>query len=86
MYGLLRFIVNMFRIAQHMVPEDYELSICLTDKNNIVIYQETKILEDFKQVDIDWIINEIKNFGNEDEKGDNPCIDVGGEVVCLNEN
>ena len=99
MSGLLKFIINIFRIAQHMVPEDYELSICLTDKNNIVVYQETKLLENYGQEDVDWIIDKIKNFANEDEKGDVDWIidkiknfaneDEKGdcrEVVCLNEN
>ena len=62
------------------LPKDYELSICLTDKNNIVIHQEIKILEGYRQEDVDWIIDKIKNFANEDEKGD--CR----EVVCLIEN
>lgn len=70
------FVVTLLRglSRQITLPEDYELSICLTDKNNIVIHQETKILEEYRQEDVDWIINEIKNFANEDEKGD--CHEV----------
>ena len=82
MSNIAKFIVSLLRtISQQMaLPEDYELSICLTDKNNIVIHQEIKILEGYRQEDVDWIIDKIKNFANEDEKGD--CR----EVVCLIEN
>lgn len=68
----VNFVVTLLRglSRQIALPEDYELSICLTDKNNIVIHQEIKILEEYKQEDVDWIINEIKNFANEDKKGD----------------
>lgn len=70
------FVVSLLRnITKQMVlPEDYELSICLTDKNNIIIHQEVKILEGYRQEDVDWIINKIKNFSNEDEKGE--CHEV----------
>lgn len=64
------------------LPEDYELSICLTDKNNIVIHQEIKILEGYRQEDVDWIINEIKNFANEDEI-ECPYTDGGCESCQL---
>lgn len=68
----LNFVVTLIRglSRQIALPEDYELSICLTDKNNIVIHQEVKTLEEYKQEDVDWIINEIKNFANEDKNGD----------------
>ena len=76
------FVVSLLRniTKQMTLPEDYELSICLTDKNNIVIHQEVKTLEGYRQEDVNWIIKEIKNFANEDDKGD--CR----EIVCQNEN
>ena len=70
--NIIRGVLNS--IANQVRPEDYELSICLTDKNNIVIHQEVKTLEGYRQKDVDWIINEIKNFANEDEKGE--CHEV----------
>ena len=76
MSNFTKFVVSLLRtITQQMaLPEDYELSICLTDKNNIVIHQEIKILEGYRQEDVDWIINEIKNLANEEEKGE--CREV----------
>lgn len=64
------FVISLLRTLtkQITLPEDYELSICLTDKNNIVIHQEIKTLEGYKQEDVTWIINEIKNFANEEDK------------------
>ena len=64
--NIIRGVLNS--IANQVRPEDYELSFCLIDKNNVVIYQETKTLEEYRQEDVDWVIDEIKNFANEDEK------------------
>ena len=55
MSGFAKFVVSLLRTItqQTAPPENYELNICLTDKNNIVIHQEIKILEGYRQEDVD---------------------------------
>lgn len=61
---IANFVVTLLRGLSRQIahPEDYELYITLIDKNNIVIHQEVKTLEEYKQEDVDWIINEIRTL------------------------
>lgn len=54
-------LFNIFRVA--LSSEEYELHVVLTDKNGIVIHEETKVFQEYRFSDVQWLIGQIKELG-----------------------
>lgn len=53
-----------------LTTEDYELHIVLTDRNNIVIYDDTKVFDEYTFADLHKLIGELKGIGYDELKKD----------------
>ena len=62
---LIRFINTLLRTV--LATEEYELNIILTDKNNIIVYEEIKVFRNYTLSDVQRLINKIKQIGSRDE-------------------
>lgn len=63
----------LYDICKKQVPEDYNLRICITDRNEIVCYQKDIVIEQCTEKEIHSFMAEVdetlKNFiGNGENK------------------